>query len=138
MGEATKPFSATLPHERLFFGETDGSSFPNGGLRATHTAAAFTTWDRSSPCFVMDKVLRIPCSFITHLGACIDDKTPLLRSNDALNKQGLRLLNNIKIGTEAKQIHSFLGWEQEFFIIKAELYRKAAAAMPQPHGALPF
>merc|ERR1712203_777293 len=124
MGEATKPFSATLPHERLFFGETDGSSFPNGGLRATHTAAAFTTWDRSSPCFVMDKVLRIPCSFITHLGACIDDKTPLLRSNDAVNKQGLRLLKNIRIGTDAKAIHSFLGWEQEFFIIKADLYRQ--------------
>jgi len=122
--EATKPFRATLPYERLFAGETDGSSFPNGGLRATHTAAAFTTWDRSSPCFVLDKVLRIPCAFVTHLGACIDDKTPLLRSNDAVNAQGLRLLKNIKIGTDAKAVHSFLGWEQEFFIIQAELYRK--------------
>jgi len=118
--EATKPFKATLPYERLFFGETDGSSFPNGGLRATHTAAAFTTWDRSSPCFVLDKVLRIPCSFVTHLGACIDDKTPLLRANDALNKEGLRLLKNVKLAAGAKQIHSFLGWEQEFFVIKAE------------------
>jgi glutamine synthetase len=122
--EATKPFNATLPYERLFVGETDGSSFPNGGLRATHTAAAFTTWDRSSPCFVMDKVLRIPCAFVTHLGACIDDKTPLLRSNDAVNKQGLRLLKNIEIATDAKALHSFLGWEQEFFIINAELYRQ--------------
>merc|ERR1719264_1859398 len=121
--EATKPFVATLPYERLFFGETDGSSFPNGGLRATHTAAAFTTWDRSSPCFVMDKVLRIPCSFVTHLGACIDDKTPLLRSNDALNKHGLRLLKAINIGTDAKALNSFLGWEHEFFVIKAEYYR---------------
>merc|ERR1719367_356978 len=121
--EATKPFVATLPYERLFFGETDGSSFPNGGLRATHTAAAFTTWDRSSPCFVLDKVLRIPCSFVTHLGACIDDKTPLLRSNDALNKHGLRLLKAIRIGTDAKAIHSFLGWEQEFFVISAALYK---------------
>merc|ERR1719414_1207130 len=110
--EATKPFLATLPHERLFFGETDGSSFPNGGLRATHTAAAFTTWDRSSPCFVLDGVLRVPCAFITHLGACIDEKTPLIRSNDALNREGLRLLMNIKLGVEAKAIHSFLGWEQ--------------------------
>merc|ERR1719210_3243682 len=121
--EATKPFEAVLPAERLFFGETDGSSFPNGGLRATHTAAAFTTWDRSSPCFIMDKVLRIPCSFVTHLGACIDDKTPLLRSNDAVNREGLRLLKAVNIGTDAKQIHSFLGWEQEFFVIKADLYR---------------
>eukprot|EP00928_Gymnodinium_smaydae_P095696 TRINITY_DN8280_c1_g1_i1.p1 TRINITY_DN8280_c1_g1~~TRINITY_DN8280_c1_g1_i1.p1 ORF type:complete len:725 (-),score=144.61 TRINITY_DN8280_c1_g1_i1:112-2211(-) len=122
--EATKPFQASLPHERLFFGETDGSSFPNGGLRATHTAAAFTTWDRSSPCFVMDSVLRIPCAFITHLGACIDDKTPLLRSNDALNKQGLRLLKNVKIGTDAVAMHSYLGWEQEFFVVKADLYKQ--------------
>ena len=120
---ATKPFVATLPYERLFFGETDGSSFPNGGLRATHTAAAFTTWDRSSPCYVMDKVLRVPCAFVTHLGACIDDKTPLLRANDAVNRQGLRLLKAISIGTDAKAIHSFLGWEQEFFVIKAEHYR---------------
>jgi glutamine synthetase len=118
--EASKPFKAILPYERLFFGETDGSSFPNGGLRATHTAAAFTTWDRSSPCFVIDKVLRIPCSFVTHLGTCIDDKTPLLRSNDAVNKEGLRLLKAIKIATDASAIHSFLGWEQEFFVIKAE------------------
>lgn len=107
--EATKPFKAVLPPERLFFGETDGSSFPNGGLRATHTAAAFTTWDRSSPCFVYDKVLRVPCSFVTHLGACIDDKTPLLRSNDAVNREGLRLLKAVKIATDAKAIHSFLG-----------------------------
>merc|ERR1719183_1131001 len=119
---ANKPAFATLPYERLFQGETDGSSFPNGGLRATHTAAAFTTWDRTSPCFVMDKVLRIPCSFVTHLGKCIDDKTPLLRSNDAVNKEGLRLLKAIKIGTDATAIHSFLGWEQEFFVIKAEHY----------------
>jgi len=77
--EATKPFHATLPYERFFVGETDGSSFPTGGLRATHTAAAFTSWDRSSQCFVLDKVLRIPCCLISHMGACLDDKTPLLR-----------------------------------------------------------
>eukprot|EP00927_Polykrikos_kofoidii_P022298 TRINITY_DN2084_c0_g1_i4.p1 TRINITY_DN2084_c0_g1~~TRINITY_DN2084_c0_g1_i4.p1 ORF type:complete len:701 (+),score=125.60 TRINITY_DN2084_c0_g1_i4:86-2188(+) len=122
--EATKPFEATLPYERLFVGETDGSSFPSGGLRVTHKAAAFTSWDRSSPCFVMDKVLRIPCCLVSHLGACLDDKTPLLRSNDAVNRQGLRLLKNINIATDAKQIHSFLGWEQEFFVIKADLYKK--------------
>merc|ERR550532_897116 len=122
--EIYKPMYATLPFERLFQGETDGSSFPNGGLRATHTAAAFTSWDRSSPPFMHGTTLRIPCSFVTHLGKCIDEKTPLLRSNDAVNKQGLRLLNNIGIGIDAKAIHSFLGWEHEFFVIKAELYRK--------------
>ena len=122
--EATKPFEPTLPAERLFFGETDGSSFPNGGLRYTHEAAAFTTWDRSSPCFLLDGVLRIPCAFVTHTGKCLDDKTPLLRSNDAVNKQGMRLLKNIGIGTDAKRVNSFLGWEQEFFIISAENFKK--------------
>jgi len=122
--EGTKPFLEALPYERLFQGETDGSSFPNGGLRATHTAAAFTSWDRSSPVFVLDRVLRVPCAFVTHLGACIDDKTPLLRSNDAVNREGLRLLQNIGLASGVKTIHSYLGWEQEFFIIKAELYKQ--------------
>jgi glutamine synthetase len=87
-----KPMFATLPYERLFQGETDGSSFPNGGLRVTHAAAAFTVWDRSSPPFMVGTTLRIPCSFVTHLGKCIDDKTPLLRSMDAVAAQGMRLL----------------------------------------------
>merc|ERR1719414_1544584 len=103
--EATKPFHAILPHERLFQGETDGSSFPNGGLRATHTAAAFTTWDRSSPPYVHGTTLRIPCSFVTHLGAAIDDKTPLLRSQDAVAAQGLRLLKNLGLASDAKTLH---------------------------------
>ncbi|CAE7887024.1 glnA, partial [Symbiodinium microadriaticum] len=80
----TKPMKACLPAERLFQGETDGSSFPNGGLRVTHSAAAFTTWDRASPPFVTNKTLYIPCAFITHFGKCIDEKTPLLRSMDAV------------------------------------------------------
>jgi len=122
--EPTKPFKATLPAERLFFGETDGSSFPNGGLRATHTAAAFTTWDRSSPCYVLDKVLRIPCAFVTHYGKAIDEKVPLLRSCDAVQREGLRLLKNLKICEGAKAIHSYLGWEHEFFVVYADLYRK--------------
>lgn len=121
---ANKPIKALLPHERLFLGETDGSSFPNGGLRATHTAAAFTTWDRSSPPFVIDKVLRIPCSFVTHLGKCIDDKTPLLRSADAVKVQGLRLLKAMGIAADAKNMHSYLGWEQEFFVVSADLYKQ--------------
>lgn len=134
---------ACLPHERLFQGETDGSSFPNGGLRVTHSAAAFTTWDRASPPFVMDKCpclnskmnplindgfvykkpskwgkfngpsftiladlrcLYIPCAFVTHFGKCIDEKTPLLRSMDAVTLSGLRLLKAIGIATDAKAI----------------------------------
>lgn len=122
--EGNKPFFATLPHERLFQGESDGSSFPNGGLRATHTAAAFTVWDRSSPPFMHGSTLRVPCSFVTHLGHCIDDKTPLLRSQDAVCAQGLRLLKALGFAPDAKCLISYLGWEQEFFIISAELYKQ--------------
>merc|ERR1719465_206101 len=121
-----KPFEATLPMERLFVGETDGSSFPNGGLRATHTAAAFTMWDRSSPVFIHDGVLRIPCCFVTHYGKCIDVKTPLLRSTDAVTTQGLRLLKAMNLSTpkaKAKTMYSYVGWEQEFFVIPAHLYK---------------
>jgi len=110
-----KPIKACLPYERLFQGETDGSSFPNGGLRVTHGAAAFTIWDRTSPPFVWDKTLFIPCSFITHWGKCIDEKTPLLRSNDAIRIQGLRLLKALGLHKGEQQINTFLGWEQEFF-----------------------
>jgi len=121
--EANKPFELTLPSEALFQGETDGSSFPNGGLRCTHSAAAFTTWDRSSPPFVLDKVLRVPCSFVTHFGKCIDDKTPLLRSMDAVQREALTLLKAIGIASDAKAVHSYLGWEQEFFIVPAEHFK---------------
>ena len=121
---ANKPFKTLFPSGRLYTGETDGSSFPNGGLRATHTAAAFTSWDRSSPCFVYDKVLRIPCAFVTHYGRAIDDKTPLLRSQDAVAREGLRLLKACGVAEDATTMYAYLGWEQEFFVVSAELYKK--------------
>jgi len=119
----TKPMKACLPAERLFQGETDGSSFPNGGLRVTHSAAAFTTWDRTSAPFVLNKTLYIPCAFVTHFGKCIDEKTPLLRSMDAVKVQGLRLLKAVGLGKDVKTMHSYLGWEQEFFVIDAAHYK---------------
>merc|ERR1719414_2795041 len=122
--DSNKPFFATLPYERLFQGETDGSSFPSGGLRVTHTAAAFTVWDRSAPPFIHEGTLRIPCSFVTHLGHCIDDKTSLLRSQDAVSAQGIRLLRAMGLVSDAKCLNSYLGWEQEFFVISADLYKK--------------
>jgi len=119
---ANKPIKVCLPSERLFQSETDGSSFPNGGLRVTHAAAAFTTWDRSSKPFVLGGTLVIPASFVTHYGKCIDDKTPLLRSADAIKAQGLRLLKAMGIGADAKTMYSYLGWEQEFFVLDAKHY----------------
>eukprot|EP00931_Biecheleriopsis_adriatica_P000253 TRINITY_DN10026_c1_g1_i2.p1 TRINITY_DN10026_c1_g1~~TRINITY_DN10026_c1_g1_i2.p1 ORF type:complete len:731 (+),score=189.94 TRINITY_DN10026_c1_g1_i2:72-2264(+) len=121
-----KPFEAVFPTERLFKGETDGSSFPNGGLRATHTAAAFTMWDRSSPVFIFEGVMRVPCCFVTHYGKCIDLKTPLLRSSDAVSTQGMRLLKAMKLtgkAASAKCCKTYVGWEQEFFVISAEHFK---------------
>ena len=121
---ANKPFEEAFPAERLFVGETDGSSFPNGGLRVTHRAAAFTTWDRGSPPVVLGDTLLIPCAFLTQLGTSIDEKTPLLRSSDAIQREGLRLLKNMGKDSEATMIHNYLGWEQEFFVVDAELYKQ--------------
>jgi glutamine synthetase len=109
-------FSGSL----LYQSETDGSSFPNGGLRATHTAAAYMSWDRLSPPFVRGDTVYIPSSFITWTGAAEDEKTPLLRSQEAVNKEGVRLMK--AIGTECNEVVCNVGWEQEFFCIDVENY----------------
>ena len=106
---------------KLFLNETDGSSFPNGGLRATHTAAAFMSWDRSSPPFVRGDTLYIPASFVSHYGDALDEKTPLLRSNEAVNAQGTRLLRLLG-DNETNEVVTNVGWEQEFFCIDREDY----------------
>ena len=77
---------------KLFQGESDGSSFPSGSLRATHEAAAYTAWDTSSPPFIKGDCLLIPSSFIAWTGDSLDEKTPLLRSQAAINEQ----VNNLK------------------------------------------
>ena len=106
---------------KLFFNETDGSSFPNGGLRATHTAAAFMSWDRGSAPFVRNDTLYIPAAFIAHNGAALDEKTPLLRSQEAINTAGTRFLKALG-DTEMTQVVSNVGWEQEFFVIDRDDY----------------
>jgi glutamine synthetase len=117
-------YKASMPDGALFNGETDGSSFPNGGLRATHRAAAFTSWDRASPPFVHDGTCYIPCSLISHLGAALDEKTPLLRAQDAVNREGMKFLSTIGGYENVKQIRTYLGWEQEFFMVSKEAYLK--------------
>jgi len=101
---------------RLFFNETDGSSFPNGGLRVTHRAAAFMNWDRLSPPFVRNGVLYIPAAFVAHTGEAIDEKTPLLRSQEAINREGVRLQRHLGDNT-CNEVVANVGWEQEFFAI---------------------
>merc|ERR1711865_357589 len=78
-------------------------------------------WDRSSPIVIYDKVMRIPCAFVTHNGDSIDEKAPLLRSNDAVDTEARRLLAHMNF-EGIKHVHSYLGWEQEFFVITKEAY----------------
>merc|ERR1711968_283947 len=88
--EVVKPMTVGFSGSQLFFTETDGSSFPNGGLRATHTAAAYNSWDKLSPPFIRGDTLYIPSSFVAWTGAALDHKTPMLRSQEAINREGIR------------------------------------------------
>ena len=85
--------------KHLLRGETDGSSYPNGGLRVTHSAAAYLTIDPTSPIFLRGDTVFIPACMVSYYGHALDEKTPLLRSLDALSKQGTRLLNLLNYKT---------------------------------------
>jgi len=107
----------------LVKGETDGSSYPNGGLRATHTAGGYLAVDTSSPIFLRGDTVFIPSAFVNYYGAALDEKTPLLRANEALSKEGSRLLKHIGISTD--KIIANIGLEQEIFLIpRSEYYRR--------------
>lgn len=110
-----------LSGTELFQTETDGSSFPNGGLRETHRAAAYVAWDTSSSPFIYRHTLYIPAAFISWRGDALDNKMPLLRSNAAVEKQVLRLLRHLGDGT-TKQVITNVGWEQEFFIVDRDTW----------------
>ncbi|MDK9699198.1 MAG: glutamine synthetase III [bacterium] len=109
----------------LLRGEPDASSFPSGGIRSTFEARGYTGWDPTSPAFIMEglngKTLCIPSIFLGWGGQALDKKTPLLRSLEALNKQGMRLLRLFGNKT-AKRIHAYLGCEQEYFLIDRIYY----------------
>jgi glutamine synthetase len=104
----------------LVKGETDGSSYANGGLRATHTAAGYLVIDTSSPIFLRGDAIFIPAVFVSYYGAALDEKTPLLRANAAVSKHGARLLKHIGIDTTG--IVCNIGLEQELFLIPREAY----------------
>lgn len=109
--------------KELIKGESDASSFPNGGIRATFEARGYTAWDFTSPAFVKDKTLYIPTAFCSYSGDALDKKTPLLRSMDALSKQGIRVLRALG-NTTAKKVISSVGAEQEYFLVDRELFMK--------------
>jgi len=117
---ATNKIKFDFKGKDLIRGETDGSSFPNGGLRATHTAGGYLAHDTSSPIFLRGDIVHIPSAFVSYYGTALDEKTPLLRSNEALNTQGLRLLK--ALGYEPKELVANIGLEQEIFLIPREQY----------------
>ena len=104
-------------------GETDASSFPSGGLRATFEARGYTAWDCTSPAFVKDESLYIPTLFCSYTGEALDDKTPLLKSLDALNKEAIRLLPLLGM-KDVTNVTSYVGSEQEYFLVAEEYYQK--------------
>ncbi len=117
-GKAIAEFSGKL----LVQGEPDGSSFPNGGLRTTFEARGYTAWDVTSPAWLMRTpngvTLCIPTVFVSWTGEALDKKSPLLRSNAAMNKQAQRLLGLLG-ETEIAPVNSSCGAEQEYFLIDA-------------------
>ena len=105
----------------LIQGEPDASSFPSGGLRATFEARGYTAWDPTSFAFLKDNVLCIPTAFCSYGGEALDMKTPLLRSMEAINRQGLRIIRLFGNNT-AKAIRTTVGAEQEYFLIDRSVY----------------
>jgi glutamine synthetase len=103
--------------------EPDASSFPSGGLRATFEARGYTAWDPSSPAFIMEigqgKTLCIPTIFVSYTGESLDAKTPLLKALVALDKAAVDVCQYFD--KNITQVHSTLGWEQEYFVVDAGL-----------------
>ena len=108
--------------KELVQGEPDASSFPSGGLRATFEARGYTAWDPTSPAFIKDEVLCIPTAFVSYTGEALDKKTPLLRSQVALETQAKRVL--ALFGREPKRVFTTIGPEQEYFLVKEEDFEK--------------
>jgi len=118
----------TFSAQALIKGEADGSSFPSGGLRATFEARGYTTWDCTSPAFLKHNAdgtscLCIPTAFCSFSGEALDEKTPLLRSMETLNRQALRILRLLGDDTTCR-VTPTVGGEQEYFLIDKRAFLK--------------
>ena len=117
----------TFSGKELIKGEPYASSFPSGGLRATFEARGYTAWDCTSPAFVRQDAggatLCIPTAFCSYTGEALDQKTPLLRSMEAINKEALRLLRLFG-NTTSKKVTPSVGAEQEYFLVDAEKFEE--------------
>ncbi len=108
--------------KELIKGETDASSFPSGGLRATFEARGYTAWDPTSFVFIKNNIMCIPTAFCSYNGEALDKRTPLLRSMEAINKSAMRVLKIL--GSDATHVTPNVGAEQEYFLIDREMYSK--------------
>lgn len=108
--------------KELVKGESDASSFPSGGLRATFEARGYTAWDPTSYAFIKEGVLCIPTAFCSYGGEALDQKTPLLRSMEAINRQALRILK--LFGHNYPSVKTTVGAEQEYFLVDKNMYDK--------------
>ena len=115
-GGVVEEFSGKL----LVQQEPDASSFPNGGIRNTFEARGYSAWDISSPAFIIDHTLCIPTIFISYTGESLDYKTPLLRALNSVDKAGAAVARYFD--ENVKHVISYLGWEQEYFLVDKALY----------------
>ncbi|MCR5050282.1 MAG: glutamine synthetase III [Paludibacteraceae bacterium] len=115
-GRAIENFSGSVLYQQ----EPDASSFPSGGLRSTFEARGYSAWDPSSPAFVIGDRLCIPTIFVSYTGEALDYKTPLLRSCAAVNQAAVAVANYFD--RNVKRVTSFLGWEQEYFLVDEALF----------------
>ena len=113
----------TFTGKDLLMGEPDASSFPSGGLRQTCGARGYTAWDVTSPAYIKDDTLCIPTSFCSYTGESLDTKTPLLKAMHAVSKYGIRLLRLLG-NTTSRRVLSYVGPEQEYFLIPEDLYEQ--------------
>lgn len=100
--------------------EPDASSFPNGGIRATFEARGYTAWDPTSPVFIQDDTLCIPTVFISYTGEALDYKTPLIKSIKAVSNAAIPICK--LFDPKVSKVYSYLGWEQEYFLVDEDLY----------------
>ena len=115
-GPVIEEFSGKL----LAQAEPDASSFPSGGIRSTFEARGYTAWDPSSPAFIVDDTLCIPTVFISYTGEQLDYKTPLLKALGAVDKAAVDVCHYFD--ASVKKVFSYLGWEQEYFLVDEGLY----------------
>ena len=115
-GDIIEEFSGKILAQQ----EPDASSFPNGGIRNTFEARGYTAWDPSSPAFIVGDTLCIPTVFISYTGEALDYKTPLLKALNTIDKAATDVCK--MFDPKVKKVISYLGWEQEYFLVDEGLY----------------